>query len=274
MKNHSLITAAIVSTFVLAGATSVLAQQDAAGIYGDASGPVNYNNTSGAYPVVTSVLSVPGVTINGYTYSASSGTFLAADSSGSVEIYDTPVGTYVPTLGDGIDVTGTASPFDGIPEIKVAATGTVTLESSGNAAPAGIGTLASPTTTTISAINTGANPVQSIAAQVLQLDDVTISGQTVGETFGTADLTLSISDGVNSMTFFYYPHDFSVANQNLFGETIPTTPVDMVGLVDFFSPNNEFLGLQIIPVPEPTTLALCGAGALLTLVVFRQRKQA
>ncbi len=254
--------------------TSSARASDAAQIFAQSSGTAaTYDNASGAYPVVTAILSMPGVTINGYSYSQYSGTYLTADSSGEMEIYGFNSGIYAPTVGDALNVTGVYKPFDGIPEVTTNSTytGSVTVESTGNAAPAGIGTLTSPITTTIPTINTGATPVQGIAAQILQLDNVTITGQTAGETFGTGDLSLTVTDGAHSMTLFYYPHDFSIANQNLFGETIPTGTVDIEGLVDYFSPSDEFIPLQITSVPEPATLSLCGLGGLMLFKLVRRR---
>src|SRR5580658_6170278 len=80
---------------------SNLLASSAATIFGDASGTVvTYDNVSGAYPVVTAILNTPGVTINGYTYSATSGTFLTADSTGGMEIYNYLGSGYTPTVGD------------------------------------------------------------------------------------------------------------------------------------------------------------------------------
>jgi hypothetical protein len=258
-------------------ASNVLAD-DAATIFGYGTGTlVNYNGngTTVAGPVVTEILSVPGVSINGYTYSATSGTFLAADSSGSVEIYQTPAATYTPTVGDQLNISGTYKPYSQIPEISTI-TG-VSVLSTGNAAPSAL-----PITTTIPQVNVVTLP-QNLAGQWLQLNNVTISDTGTGDSalpssgnYGTGDLTLTITDpSGNSMEFYYYPHDFSLANQNLFGQAIITgQPVDMLGIADVYSSSSpEFLGMQIVPTPEPTTLALCGVASVLGLV-YRRRKNA
>jgi hypothetical protein len=264
-----LIAAAIAAAFG-ATASNALAQQDAAQIFGDTSGTaVTYNNASGAYPVVTAILSTPGITVNGYSYSTSSGTFLAADSTGSIEIYDTPSGTYTPTVGDGLLITGTYDPFDEIPEIKVSTTGTVTGESTGNASPVGAGTFSSPLDVTISQIDSG-TVSQQYGAQLLEINNASISGAAAGTTYGTSDVSYTISDASGTTTLFYYPHDFSVANQNLFGETVDQSDVNVIGLVDSFDGSTEFLPLQITIVPEPATLALAGLGGLSMLFLRRR----
>jgi hypothetical protein len=264
-----LIAAAIAAAFG-ATASNALAQQDAAQIFGDTSGTaVTYNNASGAYPVVTAILSTPGITVNGYSYSATSGTFLAADSTGSIEIYDTPSATYTPTVGDGLLITGTYDPFDEIPELKVSTTGTVSVESTGNASPAGAGTFSSPLDVTISQINSG-TVAQQYGAQLLEINNASISGAAAGTTYGTADETYTITDASGTTALFYYPHDFSVANQNLFGETVDQSDVDVIGLVDSFDGSTEFLPLQIAVVPEPTTLAVAGLGGLSMLLLRRR----
>jgi hypothetical protein len=263
-----LLSTAIASVFG-ATASNALAL-DAAEVFTNSSGTaVTYNNASGSYPVVTAILSVPGVTVNGYSYSATSGTFLAADSSGSLEIYDTPSGTYTPTLGDGLLVTGTYSPFDEIPELKVSTTGTVTVESTGNASPAGASTFSSPINVTLSQIDSG-TVAQQYGAQLLEINNASISGATAGTTYGTADETYTITDASGSTALFYYPHDFSVANQNLFGATVDQSDVDVIGLVDSFDGSTEFLPLQVTVVPEPATLALAGLGGLSMLFLRRR----
>jgi hypothetical protein len=277
----SLIASSIMSAAVLV-ATSAFAD-DAVNIQSYSSGAsVTWDNASGAYPVVTSILSVPGVTVNGYVYGAKGGTFLAADSTGGLEVYGFLSSMYTPVVGNSMLLTGTYDPFDSIPEVTTNTTisgygpSTVTVEGTGLSAPAGIGTLTSPKLETIPVLaGQGSSLSTSVAAQVLQLDNVTISGQTAGEKFSTNDVTFTITDGsANTMSLFYYPHDFSIANQNLYGLTIPTGPVDIEGIVDYFPSGgyNEFIPLAIV-VPEPGTLALCGAGALLALA-FRSRKTA
>ena len=71
---------------------------------------------SGQFPVVTAVLSHPGVT-DGHTYT--SWYFLANDGTGSALIYasSAAVGSYTPTVGDALTISGKYSPYHQLPEI-------------------------------------------------------------------------------------------------------------------------------------------------------------
>jgi len=83
MKNHQLLSG-ILSVSAALAASSVMAD-DASTIEGYASQTtgVTYDNASGSYPVITSVLTTPG-TVNGKSFTAYS--LLAQDSTGSIEI--------------------------------------------------------------------------------------------------------------------------------------------------------------------------------------------
>jgi hypothetical protein len=213
--------------------------------------------------VVTAILSQPG-TFNGKTYTSWS--FMANDGTGSMVVYSTLAGLgYTPTVGDAITATGTYSPYHQIPEM-----GTVTsilANSSGNVVPP-------PTVTTIPAINQSTLPF-SIAGYMLELDNVTISGQT--GTFGITNSPAgaAITDGSgNSMTFYYWPTSYSTANVNLFGEAVPTGPVDMTGFVSVYGTTAEFSPMTITPVPEPATLVLLAAGGACALALRGLRRHA
>lgn len=240
-------------------------------IFDGSSGTVTYDNASDAYPVITAILSQPG-SVDGYTYTTWS--ILAADSTGSLDIYGltaTMLGSYTPTVGDAITVSGTYSPYHQIPEI-----GTVTAISSfssGNAVPSPIGYTASQLT----ASGTGAIP-QSIAGYLVTLDNVSLytdSGATtpVSGNFAThANVTLYAKDGSgNIMEVYDWASSYSTCGA-LGGTPIPTGLVDITGFVSqsgSFSP--EITPISITAVPEPTTLGLCGAGGLLMLAL-RLRK--
>ena len=100
-------------------------------------------------PVVTAILSTPG-TLDGYTYTSYS--FLVNDGTGSLDIYGSLAGLgYTPTVGDSINISGTWSPYQQLPEMGTV-TG-VTLNSSGNSVPG-------PATTTIpTAVASGTGPI-------------------------------------------------------------------------------------------------------------------
>ncbi len=133
----------LVSTVVAAvtsGPASSVFADSASTILGDSSGTlVSYDGGSGSAPVITAILSAPG-TVDGYTYTKYA--ILAQDSTGSLDIFGTlPSGTtFTPAVGDAINVNGTYSPFDSIPE--VASLTSLSLISTGNA-------ISSPSVTTI-----------------------------------------------------------------------------------------------------------------------------
>jgi len=265
MKKHYLLTAITAISTIVFPASKVLAQ-DAATIEGEASGTtVTYGNASGAYPIITAIVTQPG-TYNGKTYN--SWAFLAQDSSGSLEVYGlTNSSTFA--VGDAISLTGVYSPYHQLPEIEYPYSG-VTIQSTGNTVP-------STQVDTVSALNVTTLP-QTLEGYLIQIDNITISSGSstlsAGETWGTANLTLTITDGTGSMTMYYYPTSVGEANENLFGKTIPTGPVDITGYDTVYpgtTPEAEFVPIDITSVPEPNTLALCGLGAL-TALVLRSRK--
>ena len=203
------------------------------------------DNASGQYPVVTQILSQPG-TVNGLTYT--NWAFFANEGTGSIDVFGKmPTGsTYTPTVGDAITATGTYSPFDQIPELATLTA--ITKTSSGNVVPA-------PTVTTIPTINVAPTLPFNVAGYMLEVDNVTISGEgNAGAAFGKTNSPTGalITDGnENSMTLFYWPTSYSVANANMFGRTIPTVPVSMTGFVDFFASvgHAEFSPITITAPP-------------------------
>jgi hypothetical protein len=242
---------------------------DAAQILADSSGAaVTYDNASGAYPVVSAIVSVgAGETIDGYTYTTYA--YFAADSTGSLDIFQKAAASpYTPTLGDGISVSGTYSPFDGIPEVGTITS--VTKESTGNA-------FSGPITATIPSIESALpNLPANAAATLVTIDNLTISNTggvalTAGQDFLThANTTLQINDGGgNSMVLFQYASSYSTAAA--FGGTaIPTGTVNITGFLDVFDGANEFIPVAISSVPEPATLALAGLGGLSMLFLRRR----
>lgn len=270
MKKHYLLAGLVVSTVVLS-ASNVLADS-ALTIFGKpTSTVVTYDNASGAYPVITAVLSQPG-TLDGYTYSSWS--ILAADSTGSLDLFGAlPGGTsFTPAAGEAISVSGTYSPYHQIPEV-----GTLTalsLISSGNA-------VSSPGVFTVPQLTaSGTGPIpQNIAGQLVALDSVSLytdSAATipVSGNFAThANTALYAKDGGgNIMEIYVWASSYSTCGA-MGGTPIPTGVVDITGFMSqsgTFSP--EMTPFSITPAPEPTTLSLCGGGLLLALVFHLRRK--
>ncbi len=220
-------------------------------------------------PIITNIFSQPG-TVNGKTYTSYA--IFANDGTGSIDLFGKlPTGSgYNPTVGDAISASGTYSPFDSIPEIATLTA--LSSSSSGNAVPA-------PATATIPQINQV--PLASnVMGYPLNLDNVTISGITA-TTFGITNLTGTVTDSSsNSMTLFYWPTSYSLANQNLFGQSIPTGPVNIFGFADVFTSGStstvEFVPINITPAvvaPEPSSFVLAGL-AIGALLLTRRRRAA
>jgi len=237
-----------------------------AAVEGQASGTAA---TLGSSPIVTAVLSYPG-TVNGKTYTSWS--FLANDGTGSLDIFGTLSGLgYTPTVGDAIGVTGTYSPYHQIPEI-----GTVTAigaTSSGNPLPA-------MPTLTIPQLNQTTLPFTA-AGYLINLDNVTISSGTSiitpgVSTWGTSNLTLTVTDSSNNkMTLYYWPTSYAMANFNLDGITIPSGPVNITGFDSVYpsTPGSpEFTPISIVSVPEPVSTGLLAVGA--AAMLMRRRRTA
>jgi hypothetical protein len=209
--------------------------------------------------VVTAILSQPG-TFNGKTYTSYS--FLVDDGTGSMDLYGTMAGLgYTPTVGDTITATGAYAPYHQIPELAPTSIG---ITAATNSYVAG----GEPTTATIPTLNPAIGTALpfSVAGHYITVSNVTIGG--ISGTFGIANFTGTMTDGSgNSMSLYYWPTSYSVANSNLFGQTIPTGPVTITGFDSVYNSTSapEFTPISITAVPEPASLALLAMGGLLIL---------
>ncbi len=236
----------LVLSWACAAAVSAMAA-DIATVQQQASGT---SATLDSNPVITAILSQPG-TVNGRPYT--NWTFTTDDGTGGMVVFGTlPAGgAYTPTVGDALTVSGIYSPFHQVPEIESVTA--INARSSGNAFTA-------PRVTSIPAINQstlpgGAFPA-GVAGYYLALNDVSISysidvstGFSTG-TFGSDNISSTITDpSNNSMTMYYWPTSYSVANQNLYGMSIPSGAVDMTGFVSVATSTPQFSPITITVLP-------------------------
>ncbi len=286
---RTLLSGILASALVCALAGGAIADSLAT-IEGDASGTiVTLDNASGQYPVIANMLSQPG-TVNGLTYT--SWMFTVNDGTGSAFVLGNPTGAtgqYTgtetpPVVGDTVTVQGKYTPYRQIPEFVVPGTtftppDLVVNHIGGPAAVPG------PTLATIPEINvtSPATLPLNVAGYMLELDNVTITAGTVSgvtaTTFGIANWSAAgtITDGSgNHMQLYYYPTLYSVANENLFGQTIPTGPVNMTGIANMYSASIcQFVPMTItaVPVPEPGTLALLAVGGACAMLLTWTRRR-
>lgn len=221
------------------------------------------------HPVVSAILSTP-FTTNGFTQSTPRWIFLVDDGTGSMDMFNAassfPAG-YTPTVGDALTISGTNSPFMGVPELGTLTS--ITKNSSGNPTPLPlIKTI--PQLATYTTAPTPGSPYPSFAGHLVEIDNVTISSSTTGN-YGSSNVFPTITDSSsNTIEALYGPNTYSIQNQNLFGTPISTGPVDVTGLVQIFGGAPEFLPFSVTPVPEPSTFAL-GALSLVGLVAWKKR---
>ena len=274
MKRKYLLLTGLIASTVILSASNALAS-DAAQIFADSSGTlVTYDNASGAYPVITAILSQPG-TGDGYTYRTWA--ILAADSTGSLDVYGVmPSLGFTPAVGDAISFTGTYSPYHQIPELATNVNGSssMILYSTGNA-------VSSPGVYTIQQLtNSGTGPIpQGIAGHLVTLDNVSLytdAAATIPVSGNFAmgnNVTLYAKDaGGNIIEVYDWASSYSTCGA-LGGTPEPTGLVDITGFVSqssTFPP--ELTPISITAVPEPMTMSLCGAGGLLALM-FRLRRK-
>jgi hypothetical protein len=277
----------ITATVALAQASALADSAATIQTYASSTGVTFDDNGSGNYPVITTMLTVPGTvtgTAGSRTYNNYS--FLAQDTTGSLDLFyaSSLVPGYTPAVGDWITAQGNYAPYSGIPEIANSATHPISVSyqfSSGNSPY-----FATPALTTIPTINVGTNGYglsqSGLSGQAVQLKNVTMSG--LGATWSgnpNSSATGTITDeSLNSMTLYVWATSYLACGQIVgSGAAIPTGLVDMTGFVsDFYSTvtssiQPEFVPLSITEVPEPSTMAFCGLGSVLAWVCYRLRKK-
>jgi hypothetical protein len=249
---------------------------------------------NGQDPVVSALLSTPG-TVNGRTYSNWS--FLLNDGTGGVDIFasaaslSATAANYTPNLGDGLDIKGKYSPFAGIPEVGTITQVTVT--STSNALPGPVtgfniqGILndyaANAQTVTAGTVSTTILP-NDIGGKLVTLDNVWLSSFGTGalqSSYGTLNQQYTLNDSSGgTCSLFYWPTSYSMALQNLYGQSInygSANQYNMTGFLDYFSGTGiEFVPLNVTPlapVPEPSTMALLGTGMAVAAVSYIRRKR-
>jgi hypothetical protein len=274
MKKNYLLTGIIASAVVLF-ASNALAST-AAQIFTD---PIytfaTYDNASGAYPVVTAILSRQGAVSGTHTYTSTS--LLAQDSTGSLDIFSINETTYgyAPQVGDTIYAQGQFSPFHQIPEMNMFQTST----NAANIFQTGVGSVPSPSVFTIPQLNVATLP-QGIAGHLIELDNVTISGggtfSSIFPTYAGGNVSYTVTDGsANNMVLYDWVTSYSSAAA-LGGAAVPTGLVDIIGFDSVFTSGStstaEFTPIAIISVPEPSILALSALGGLALLLKFRRQK--
>jgi hypothetical protein len=284
MKNRLLLAGTIVSAIALVGAR-VYADDasDIEGFYPD-NAYVAYDDMSGDYPVVTAILSQPGV-FGGHTYTGWS--VLAQDQTGSLDLFISQRSLTTMThnasasiaVGDALNVAGQWSPFHQIPELSFssvpASNNYFTIVSHGNPRP-------TPPVFTVSQLNVNniSNHIE-FAGYFLQIQNAILSGSTGSfqSTFpnyaqaNIASESYTITDQTGSMTMFDWVRSYSVAGA-LGGIAVPYGPIDALGFVSYNPGGSaEVTLLPDFLIPEPSSFALVGMGmgSLAALVIRRHR---
>ena len=209
--------------------------------------------------------------------------FLVDDGTGAMNVYSAnpPGNTYTPTVGDVVSVTGEYAPFHQEAELAdltaITKIGTAQLPANyvvtGSAAttwptgqanwalaapytiPGIINDIAYNTQSNTSSGTAGTVEPNDIGGRLIQIDNVSITGQAPPATFGTTNSpgTALVTDGTNSMTVYYWPTSYATANHNLASMTVPTGLVNLTGYMSTYGNSNvpEFDVMTVTASPGP-----------------------
>jgi PEP-CTERM motif len=184
------------------------------------------------------------------------------DSSGSIVDFRLPMSSYIPKVGDNIDITTKNSPFDGAPELSGTPT-SVTVNSSGNPVP-------SPAVLTIAEFD--AASTEPNVDSIVTLEGVTFAAGTPATLANNTDYTLTDATTNTAILYDYKSYSnvqptVTVLNA-LGGGDAP--PLDITGYVDDFNGVTNLYPLSAVAVPEPASLSVLALSGLALL--GRRRK--
>lgn len=302
-KNWLLVAGVVASAVVLVG-TRVLADNAWDIMSYTASNTVVTYDGSGDggnnQAIVDAIVSQPWTILN-RTYTSWS--LLVGDAGGSLLIYASTanlaaVNYTSPAIGDQITVTGNYAPYHSIPEFGAPYT-TFTKLSGGNAVPGAIGTSIGTVLANAGLGNTDSSYgnthpshgqanlalSEGLNADIVEIPDVTISGQATLVNFPNTNYTFTMTDsGNNSLTMYFWVSSYE-CDGAMIGAPIPTWPVNVYGFLSSY-PSKLATSLggtniwqdELTPtafvgaIPEPSSFMLAGMGLLSLVAVLRRRR--
>jgi len=234
---------------------------------------------------VDSIMSQPG-TWGGHTYTGWA--VLVGDASGSLDVFSSAASLaalhWTPAEGQTVSLTATYSPYHSIPEIATVTAATV----SGVGEPLwnspGVNGSGSQVTTIPAVLaNTGTGTYgplsQNLAAYMVEIDNVSVSGQGTLTTFPATNATLYLNDtGGHQLTMYFWYTSYSCDGM-MVGGTIPTYPVNVFGMLTSYPSvsgtittwQDEIIPTAFVGIPEPSSFMLAGIGLLSLIAVIRRR---
>jgi len=301
ISKNWLLVAVVTSALAFIG-TRVLAD-DAADIqaYGnnavatfDGNGDFLYGGNN-ADATVDTIMSQPGV-YGGHTYTGWS--VLVGDASGSLDVFTSSSSAaaagWTPAEGQTVSLTATYSPYHSIPEIATVTAVTVSgvgeplwnspgVQGSGSQVVTIPPVLANP-------FNSGSPYLplaQNLAAYMVEIKNVTISGQGALTTFPATNEAMYLNDSSgNQLTMYFWYTSYSCDGM-MVGAPIPGNnpkapygPIDVYGMLTSYPSvsagitnwQDELLPTAFVQeIPEPSSFMLAGVGLLSLLAVIRRR---